>query len=50
MSNPEQALIYHITDVANLPQILAEEGLHADAVMAARNPTVIATGTSKYAA
>ena len=25
---PEHVLIYHITDVANLPGILAEGGLH----------------------
>lgn len=33
--------IYHITDLSNLPNILAEGGLHADAVMAKRDPTVI---------
>ena len=39
--DPERILIYHITDVANLSGILAENGLHADAVMAKRNPEVI---------
>ncbi len=38
---PEHVLIYHITDVANLPGILAEGGLHSDVAMARRNPTVI---------
>jgi len=38
---PEHVLIYHITDVANLPGILAEGGLHSDVAMAQRNPTVI---------
>ncbi len=38
---PENVLIYHITDVANLPGILAEGGLHSDVAMAQRNPTVI---------
>ena len=37
----EHVLIYHITDVANLPGILAEGGLHSDVAMARRNPTVI---------
>ena len=36
-----QVLIYHITDVENLPSILRDGGLHSDAVMAQRNPTVI---------
>ena len=39
--NPEQALIYHITDVENLPDILAEGGLRSDAIMVEKNPTVI---------
>lgn len=39
--NSDQVLIYHITDVANLPGILAEGGLHSDVAMAHRNPTVI---------
>jgi hypothetical protein len=38
---PEHILIFHITDVANLPGILAEGGLHSDMAMAQRNPTVI---------
>ena len=38
---PEQVLIYHITDVANLPGMIAECGLHSDAVMAKRNPAII---------
>lgn len=38
---PEHVLIYHITDVANLPGILAEGGLHSDVAMAQCNPTVI---------
>lgn len=39
--DPKQTLIYHITDVANLAGILADGGVHSDATMAARNPTVI---------
>ncbi len=39
--DPEKVLIYHITDVANLPGILAEEGLHSDAMMAKRTPEVV---------
>ena len=38
---PAQVLIYHITDVENLPNILRDGGLHSDAVMAQRNSTVI---------
>lgn len=38
---PQQVLIYHITDVANLPDVLRDGGLHSDAVMAQRSPTVI---------
>jgi hypothetical protein len=38
---PDQTLIYHITDVENLPGILAGGGLHSDAAMAQRNPAVI---------
>ena len=38
---PEHVLIYHITDVANLPGIIAEGGLHSDVAMAQRNPAVI---------
>ena len=39
--NAGQNEIYHITDVANLPGILAEGGLHSDAAVAQKNPTVI---------
>jgi hypothetical protein len=39
--DPEKILIYHITDVANLPSILMENGLHSDAVMANRNAEII---------
>jgi hypothetical protein len=39
--DPEKILIYHITDVANLPSILVENGLHSDAVMVKRNPEII---------
>ncbi len=38
---PEHVLIYHITDVANLPGILAEGGLHSDVAMTRRNPKII---------
>ena len=38
---PAQVLIYHITDVENLPDILRDGGLHSDAVMAERDSTVI---------
>lgn len=38
---PSNILIYHITAVENLPGILAEGGLHSDAAMAQRHPTVI---------
>jgi len=41
VAQPLQTPIYHITDVANLSGILADGGLHSDAVMAQRNPTVI---------
>ena len=37
----EDRLIYHITDVANLKEILADGGLHSDAIMSQRNPTII---------
>ncbi len=40
-ANPEPTLIYHITDVANLPGILADGGLWSDAAMARKKPTVI---------
>ena len=38
---PENICIYHITDVANLTCILADGGLHSDAVMVKRNPEII---------
>jgi hypothetical protein len=38
---PEERLIYHITDVENLPGIMAEGGLLSDAVMSERDPTII---------
>jgi len=38
---PEERLIYHITDIENLPGILADGGLLSDAVMSQRNPTII---------
>ncbi len=40
-AEPEKVLIYHITDVDNLPGILAEGGLLSDVAMAQKNPTVI---------
>jgi hypothetical protein len=46
-ASPENVLIYHITDVSNLPSILAEGGLHSDLAMAQRNPTVIGYGHIK---
>ena len=39
--NPEQTLLYHITDVANLPDILAAGGLHSDAVISQRGSAVV---------
>jgi hypothetical protein len=39
--HPERVLIYHITDVANLPGILTDQALHSDAFMAKRDPEVI---------
>ncbi|HEX7153482.1 MAG TPA: DarT ssDNA thymidine ADP-ribosyltransferase family protein [Thermoanaerobaculia bacterium] len=38
---PEERLIYHITDVENLPAILTDGGLYSDAVMSQRHPTLI---------
>ena len=38
---PVQILIYHITDVGNLPSILTDDGLCSDAAMAQRKTTVI---------
>ena len=40
-SKPKRVLIYHITDISNLPGILADGGLHSDAVMVGRDPTII---------
>jgi hypothetical protein len=39
--DPEQTLIFHITDVENLGAILAAGGLYSDAVMVQRRPVVI---------
>ncbi len=39
--NPEHVSIYHITDVANLPGILADKALQSDAIMAKANPEII---------
>ncbi len=44
---PDQILIYHITDVRNLPGILAGGGLRSDAAMAQSNPAVIGYGHIK---
>ena len=44
---PDQTLIYHITDVDNLPGILAGGGLRSDAAMAQHNPAVIGYGHIK---
>ena len=44
---PLQTPIYHITDVTNLPNMLADGGLYSDAVMAQRNPAVIGYGHIK---
>jgi hypothetical protein len=38
---PEERLIYHITDVENLPRIVEAGNLLSDAVMTERDPTVI---------
>ncbi len=38
---PEERLIYHITDIDNLPAILSEGGLLSDEVMSQRDPTII---------
>jgi hypothetical protein len=38
---PEERLIYHITDVENLPAILTDGGLLSDAVMSQRHSTLI---------
>ncbi len=39
--HPDQTLIYHITDIENLPGILTAGGLHSDVAMAEHNPAVI---------
>ena len=44
---PDQTLIYHITDVGNLPGILASGGLRSDAAMAQHKPAVIGYGHIK---
>ncbi|MEA2569205.1 MAG: hypothetical protein QOI24_1206 [Acidobacteriota bacterium] len=38
---PEERLIFHITDIENLPGIMAEGGLLSDALMSERDPTII---------
>lgn len=38
---PDQIPIYHITDIGNLPDILAAGGLYSDKIMAQRNPIAI---------
>ena len=44
----DQILIYHITDVANLPGILAARGLRSDIAMAEPNPEVIGYSHIKH--
>ncbi|HSY51033.1 MAG TPA: DUF4433 domain-containing protein [Thermoanaerobaculia bacterium] len=39
--HPLDRLIFHITDIENLPDILDAGGLHSDFVMSMRNPMVI---------
>lgn len=39
--NPNEILIYHITDVANLPGILTAQGLQSDTAMSGQVHTVI---------
>ena len=46
-ATPEQSLIYHITDVANLPDILTDGRLLSDAAMSEKNPTIIGYGHIK---
>ena len=41
LHDPAKTPIYHITHVANLPDIIAADGLHSDAIMATRKPKVI---------
>ena len=45
---PDQTLIYHITDVENLPGILAGGGLRSDVAMAEHNPSVIGYAHIKH--
>jgi ssDNA thymidine ADP-ribosyltransferase, DarT len=45
--HPEQIPIYHITDVENLPGILASGGLRSDAAMAEHDRAVIGYGHIK---
>lgn len=45
--HPDETLIYHITDVENLPSILAAGGLRSDAAMVQNNPAVIGYGHIK---
>lgn len=44
---PDERSIYHITDVENLPGILAAGGLHSDKIMSERDPAVIGYGHIK---
>lgn len=46
MTAPAQPCVYHITHVDNLPQIIAEGGLFADAAMLARGGAPAAIGLS----
>src|SRR4051794_4420830 len=39
--DPRETFIYHITHIENLPSIVKDGGLHSDAVMAARDSTLI---------
>jgi ssDNA thymidine ADP-ribosyltransferase DarT-like protein len=45
---PEERLIYHITDLENLTNILEEGGLLSDGVMSERNPAIIGYIHIKY--
>lgn len=47
IGSPEDILIYHITDLANLAGIVARVGLRSDVAMAAGNPEVIGYGHIK---
>ena len=46
-SRPDHTLIYHITDMENLPDILAAGGLRSDVAMAQHNPVAIGYGHIK---